>query len=268
MTEPRFNAWLKTCLQESNIYYKFQRSAPKTKHQAATQTIVLPLYLENNTTITGTAAVLEHFGQEVAIPCDCKKVVLPYDESKNTFDIAAARKHQEFLYSLQEHKEEIIVLQEHLTSLEKHLPDIEEGSEEQNVDKDEALSVRGGKKVSMACSGGIAYTVYDLGVASTVHSYYGFGIAGQSLGQLVEQSTSNNVVILKVSIWDKASMSSQQMLIFSLVNFDTISQHSSTLAFALKWEIAVGRNQSHDPSRTSFVPNMFIFFPPYCMLLF
>ncbi len=137
MTEPEFHAWLKTCLQTSNINYKLQRSAPKSKHQAATQTIVLPLSLENNATITGTAAVLEHFGQEFAMPCDHEKVVLPYDESKKTFNIAAARKHHEFLYSLQEHKEEMVVLQEHLTSLEKHLPDIEEASEEQDVDEEE-----------------------------------------------------------------------------------------------------------------------------------
>ena len=68
------------------------------------------------------------------IQCAHEKVVLPYDESNKSFDIAAARRHHDFLYSLQEHKEEMILLQEDLTSLEKQLPDIEEESEELEID--------------------------------------------------------------------------------------------------------------------------------------
>ena len=52
-----------------------------------------------------------------------------------------------------------------------------------------------GKKVSVVCSRGIAGTVYDPGVASTVHSYYGLGIADLSWDQLVERSIKNSVVI-------------------------------------------------------------------------
>ena len=119
MSEQEFHTWLKTCnLQESNSQYKLKKSALKSTHQGASKTIVLPLSIENNATITGTAAILEHFGQEFNIPCAHEKVVLPYDEFKKSFDIAAARRHHEFLYSLQEHKEEMILLQEHLTSLE------------------------------------------------------------------------------------------------------------------------------------------------------
>ena len=78
-----------------------------------------------------------------------------------------------------------------------------------------------GKKVSMVCTSGIACTVYDPGVASTVHSYYGLGIADLSWDQLVERSTKNSIVIERVRkcnvlIWDEASMSSQRML--ELVN--------------------------------------------------
>lgn len=69
---------------------------------------------------TGTAAVLEHFGQEFEIPCTHSKVVLPYNEILKTFDIEAARKHHEFLYLLQEHKNEMIELEEQLKSIEKH----------------------------------------------------------------------------------------------------------------------------------------------------
>ena len=112
MSEQEFHTWLKTCnLQESNSQYKLKKSALKRTHQGATKTIVLPLSIENIATITGTSAILEHFGQEFNIPCAHEKVVLPSDEFKKSFDIAAARRHREFLYSLQEHKEEMILLQ-------------------------------------------------------------------------------------------------------------------------------------------------------------
>ena len=78
-----------------------------------------------------------------------------------------------------------------------------------------------GKKVSVVCSSGIACTVYDAGLASTIHSYYGLGIADLPWGQLVERSTKNTGVVDRVRrcdvlIWDEASMSSQRML--ELVN--------------------------------------------------
>lgn len=108
--------------------------------QAPTKTIILPLSIENNATITGTAAVLEHFGQEFNIPCAHAKMFLPYDESQKTFDIEAARKHHEFLYLLQEHKDEMIHFEEYLTSIEKQLPDVEEETEEGEIDGEEESS--------------------------------------------------------------------------------------------------------------------------------
>ena len=72
----------------------------------------------------------------------------------------------------------------------------------------------------MVCSCGIACKVYDPGVASTAHTYYGLGIADLSWGQMVEWSTRNSVVIERVkkgrSIWFEASLSSQWIL--ELVN--------------------------------------------------
>lgn len=67
----------------------------------------------------------------------------------------------------------------------------------------------------------IVCKVYDPGVTSTVHSYYGLGIADLPWDQLVERSTKNSVVIERIRkcdvlIWDEASMSSQRML--ELVN--------------------------------------------------
>ena len=78
-----------------------------------------------------------------------------------------------------------------------------------------------GLKVVVVCSSGIACTVYDSGVASTVHSNYGLGVADLPWKQLVERSSLDSTVIKRVKacdvlIWDEASMSSQRML--ELVN--------------------------------------------------
>ena len=78
-----------------------------------------------------------------------------------------------------------------------------------------------GLKVAVICSSGIACQVYDRGVASTVHSYYGLGAADMPFGQLIDRATSNVGVLEKlktvdVVIWDEASMSSARML--ELVN--------------------------------------------------
>lgn len=144
MSEREFHTWLKSQNQQDSnsqkYMYKFQNTAPKRWTQAPTKTIILPLSIENNATITGTAAVLEHFGQEFNIPCAHAKTFLPYDESQKTFDIEAARKHHEFLYLLQEHKDEMIHFEEYLTSIEKQLPDVEEETEEGEIDGEEESS--------------------------------------------------------------------------------------------------------------------------------
>ena len=45
---------------------------------------------------------------------------------------------------------------------------------------------------------GIACTVYDLGVASTVHSYYGFGVADLQWKELVNRLSKSNAVVNRV----------------------------------------------------------------------
>ena len=96
------------------------------------KTLILPLSLENNASITGTALILEDFVKEFVIPCMYAKVVLPYDEKLQNFNIEAARKHYKFLYLLQEHKKERQQLQEQLTTLEKQLADSAETNVYQN----------------------------------------------------------------------------------------------------------------------------------------
>ena len=103
--------------------FKFKKPVLQNQVLKTSDTLILPLSLENNATITGTASILEEFGKEFLIPCNHSKVVLPYDDKLKTFDINAARKHHEFLYLLQEHKKEMQQLEEHLSTFEKPLTD-------------------------------------------------------------------------------------------------------------------------------------------------
>ena len=124
MTEADFDNWLKhqEFAKPYTSEYIFETPAHE-QHGAVvpTNTLILPLSLEDNSTITGTASVLEYFGKDLKIACNHAKMVLPYDEKLKTFDIESARKHHEFLYSLQEHKKDMDELQKQLTSIEKTL---------------------------------------------------------------------------------------------------------------------------------------------------
>ena len=78
-----------------------------------------------------------------------------------------------------------------------------------------------GLRAAVVCSSGIACQVYDPGVASTVHSYYGLGAADLPSEQLLNRATSDARICEKVKkvaviIWDEASISSARIL--ELVN--------------------------------------------------
>ena len=76
-----------------------------------------------------------------------------------------------------------------------------------------------GRTVGIICSSGIACQVYDRGVASTVHSFYGLMTADLAWRQSTDPSPTlvcNRVRAIDAIIWDEASMSSQRM--FELVN--------------------------------------------------
>ena len=124
-----------------------------------------------------------------------------------------------------------------------------------------------GKRVSVVCSTGIACTVYDPGVASTVNSYYGVGIADLPWRQLVERSTkrSGDVDRIKrcdVLIWEEASMSSQRML--ELVNaiHHRLSEPHCNRPFAGKQVILVGEFLQLRPVPNVLDEGLFMFHSP------
>ena len=115
-----------------------------------------------------------------------------------------------------------------------------------------------GRKIGVICSSGIACQVYDRGVASTAHSFYGLMTAELPWQQVIDRSLSNSPVCdcvkaIDLIIWDEASMSSRR--IFELVNLlhhDLADDLGHMYPFAGKQLILVGEFLQLQP-----VPNMF-----------
>ena len=116
-----------------------------------------------------------------------------------------------------------------------------------------------GKTVAVVCSSGLACTVYDRHVATTVHSAYGLGTASLPWLKVLNKAKSNSMVLERlrssdVLIWDEISMSSCRIL--ELVNAIEIAvsqgHDSITRPFGGKQVILVGDFWQLKP-----VPNIF-----------
>jgi hypothetical protein len=68
------------------------------------QTVILPLSLENNSTLAGSAVILDQFGKEFSIPSVSKVENLPFDTSTKAFCLKKAREHVEFNLIVSHHK--------------------------------------------------------------------------------------------------------------------------------------------------------------------
>ena len=126
-----------------------------------------------------------------------------------------------------------------------------------------------GKTVGVICASGIACQVYDRGLASTVHSFYGLSTAELPWRQLVDRSAGNSLIrdrvrAIDVIVWDEASMSSRRT--FELVNFLhhelATSELSKSIAFAGKQVILVGEFLQLQPVPNLFDEGDFMFYSP------
>ena len=68
-----------------------------------TNTIILPLSLENNSTLAGTCGILDQFAKEFSIPTSCQSENLPFDNNCKTFCLKQAREHAEFIFMMNHH---------------------------------------------------------------------------------------------------------------------------------------------------------------------
>lgn len=111
-SEKEFDDWLTKQNFSEKRKQEYDIRVPKLQmesnpHCEKSDTLILPLSLENNATTTGTAAIIEEFGKEFGVPCEHAKEYLPFDDTNKVFNIEAARKHHLFLASLKEHKKEM-----------------------------------------------------------------------------------------------------------------------------------------------------------------
>ena len=123
-------------------------------------------------------------------------------------------------------------------------------------------------RVGVICSTGISCTVYESGTASTVHSFYGFGVADLPSALVVTRSVANysvreRVGNLDVIIGDEASMpSSARMLeLVNAVHHCLVEPDSADFmcAFAGKQVIIVGEFLQLPPVPNR-VPNSSFFY--------
>ena len=151
MDEKEFGDWLAKQDFKEKRQPNFTIKLPQTTIESnpccgKTDTLILPLSLENNATTTGTAAIIEQFGKEFGVPCEHDKEYLPFDKKGQTFDINAARCHQDFLTSLNKHKSEMTETIRQLTEAEKAFDPLQDALDE-SYSQDEDLSASNIQKV-------------------------------------------------------------------------------------------------------------------------
>jgi hypothetical protein len=87
-----------TNISTPNVTVDLSRSSIKT------DTIILPLSLEDNSTLVGTGAILDKFGADFNIPVASENENIPFDKQTKSFCIKQARAHCEFISMLNFHK--------------------------------------------------------------------------------------------------------------------------------------------------------------------
>lgn len=110
---------------------------PSSVSNNKSDVVILPLSVEDNSTITGTASILEEFGQEFGIQCNHDTSFLPFDENKGAFDLKEARNRYEFMKLLEKHKTDMTEFKSQLERKEKDNEDNLCASAENSEDNDD-----------------------------------------------------------------------------------------------------------------------------------
>ena len=102
-----------------------------------TDVINLSLSLEDNSTLTGTAAILDNFAEEFGIYHEKGNKYIEFDKTKKEFDIKSARERYFFMKSLQLHHMQMKELEKQLCSSEKGIDLINLETEDVSRESDE-----------------------------------------------------------------------------------------------------------------------------------
>jgi hypothetical protein len=101
-------------------------------------TVILPLSLENNSTLTGTGVILDQFGEEFSIPTVSHVEILPFDSNSKSFCLKKARDHTEFMLMMSHHKKQMRQYDSQLCSAENHGAMVSNESEDDASDEDDS----------------------------------------------------------------------------------------------------------------------------------
>ena len=98
---------------------------------------ILELSFENNSTVSGTGAILDETAKLLGIPYAEKFQYLPFDELTKKFSIKKAREHYEYLRLVNDHRDEMADFEKLLENTEKKLDDDDgDNEDERNEDYD------------------------------------------------------------------------------------------------------------------------------------
>ncbi len=129
MSEADLNLWLSKVdfgKHKRESIKKFKISPPSKQERCLnnqsikTDVVNLQLSLENNSTLTGTAAILEQFGEEFSIPSP-HHYAIPFNKSEKKYDLKSARLQYEFMRSVDVHNTEMQEMEKQLRSYEKQI---------------------------------------------------------------------------------------------------------------------------------------------------
>ncbi len=129
MNEKELNLWLSRlsstddeCRKEQRFKIIVQPKQELCSNSQSTKTNVvhLPLSLEDNSTLHGTAAIFEEFGREFSIPCPHKSTI-QFCVIEKKFDLHSARTQYDFMKSVNAHHKEMSDMENMMTSNEKQI---------------------------------------------------------------------------------------------------------------------------------------------------
>lgn len=140
MTESQVNAYLAKANYETTAKYsinvpKLDEIVTHIPAPSKSEVHILPLSLENNSTIVGTMSILDQLATDFSLPNNKKGTeYVPFDSLSKTWDIKLARSHYELILSQRNHKKSMRLFENQLCSQDKELTSrSEHDSDEDNL---------------------------------------------------------------------------------------------------------------------------------------
>jgi len=138
MTESELNSFMASA--DLNTQAKYKIKVPKeselvtVRGPAETSNVhILPLSLEDNSTIIGTMSILDKLASDFSLPNEKKGAeYLPFDSVSGTFDFHSARSHYELLINQHNHQSNMGELERQLRSRERALDGVTDKELEEN----------------------------------------------------------------------------------------------------------------------------------------